>query len=33
EGALNRLADTGLTDPDALRRAASERATLVESAS
>ena len=33
EGALNRLADTGLTDPDALRRAASEGATLVESAS
>ena len=35
EGALNRLADTGLTDPDALRRAtaANGSANLVESAS
>ncbi|HEV7861812.1 MAG TPA: hypothetical protein VGR20_03890 [Acidimicrobiia bacterium] len=35
EGALNRLADTGLTDPDALRRAAATNGTanLVESAS
>jgi hypothetical protein len=35
EGALNRLADTGLTDPDALRRAAASNGTanLVESAS
>jgi len=35
EGALNRLADTGLTDPDALRRAAATNGTanLVESTS
>jgi hypothetical protein len=35
EGALNRLADTGLTDPDALRRAAATNgaANLVESSS
>jgi hypothetical protein len=35
EGALNRLADTGLTDPDALRRAAAGRngASLVDSTS
>ena len=35
EGALNRLADTGLTDPDALRRAAASNGTasLVESTS
>jgi hypothetical protein len=35
EGALNRLADTGLTDPDALRRAAATNGTanLVESSS
>ena len=35
EGALNRLADTGLTDPDALRRAAASNGTanLVESSS
>jgi hypothetical protein len=33
ETALNRLADTGLTDPDALRRAAATDGNLVESAS
>jgi hypothetical protein len=35
EGALNRLADTSLTDPDALRRAAATNGTanLVESSS
>jgi hypothetical protein len=35
EGALNRLADTGLVDPDALRRAATANGTanLVESSS
>jgi hypothetical protein len=35
EGALNRLADTGLVDPDALRRAAAANgsANLVESTS
>ena len=33
EAALNRLADTGLTDPDALRRAAQADGRLVESPS